>query len=148
MGTRDGWVLEFGENTTTGGTLNSGSTVFNLGDGTQDKQYRAILSFDTSALPDTAVITKVMLKIRYQGLVGTDPFTILGGLKVDIRKPYFGTSLALAVGDFQAGANLDNAATFRTTPVSNWYIAVLGAAGISLHQPERHHPVPPAFPHR
>jgi len=130
VGTRDGWILEFGENTSFGGTLNAAATTFYVGDGASDKQYRAILSFNTATLPDTAVITRVLLKIRYQGLVGTDPFTILGGLKVDIRKPYFGTSLALAVGDFQAGANLNNAATFRTTPVKNWYIAVLDGTGI------------------
>jgi len=129
VGTRDGWILESGENTTLGGTLNSDSTVLNLGDGASDKQYRAILSFDTSALPAEAVITRVMLKIRYQGLVGTDPFTILGGLKADIRKPYFGTNIGLVVGDFQAAAGRSNAATFRTAPVNNWYIAVMNSLG-------------------
>ncbi len=94
-----------------------------------DKQYRAILSFNTAALPDNAVITGSLLKIRKQGVVGTDPFTILGGLKVDIRKPYFGTGVGLVVGDFQAAAGRSNAATFRTTPVNNWYIAVIGATG-------------------
>ncbi len=70
-----------------------------------------------------------MLKIRKQGVVGTDPFTILGALKLDIRKPYFGTSLGLVASDFQAAAGRANAATFRTTPVNNWYIAVMNSLG-------------------
>ncbi len=68
-------------------------------------------------------------------MVGTDPFTILGGLKVDIRMPYFGTSNALVAGDFQAAASLSNVATFRTTPVSDWYTAVLKATGYPFVNP-------------
>jgi hypothetical protein len=128
-GTHDGWILESGENTTQGGTLDSASTTFNLGDGAQDKQYRAILSFNTANLPDTAVITKVTLKIRKQGLAGTNPFTILGGLKVDMRKPYFGTTIGLLASDFQAAAGKRAVATFGATPISNWYSALLNAAG-------------------
>jgi hypothetical protein len=129
VGTYDGWILESGENTTQGGTLDSTSTTFNLGDGAADKQYRAILSFNTATLPDNAVITRVILKIRKYSLVGTDPFTLLGGLKVDMRKPYFGTTLALLASDFQAAAGKSAVATFGATPVSNWYSATLNAAG-------------------
>ncbi len=70
-----------------------------------------------------------MLKIRKQGVVGTDPFTILGGLKMDIRKPYFGTGVGLGASDFQATAGRVNAATFRTTPVNNWYVVVMNSLG-------------------
>ncbi|MCJ7723500.1 MAG: hypothetical protein MUP03_05150, partial [Anaerolineales bacterium] len=70
-----------------GGTKNNTDTTFVLGDNQQDKQYRAILSFNTSTLPDNAVITKVTLKIRKQGLVGSNPFSTHQGLLVDIRKP-------------------------------------------------------------
>jgi CSLREA domain-containing protein len=129
VGVNDGWILESGENTTMGGTLDSTATTFNLGDGALDKQYRAILSFNTITLPDTAVITKATLKIRKQAPVGTDPFTILGGLKVDMRKPYFGTTVGLLVSDFQAAAGRVGVATFGATPVNNWYSAVLSAAG-------------------
>jgi CSLREA domain-containing protein len=125
VGAYDGWILESGETTNAGGTLDAAGTTFNLGDGAADKQYRAVLSFNTAALPDTAVITKVTLKIRKQAPVGTDPFTILGALRVDIRKPYFGTSLALLVSDFQAASNRLNVGTFNPVPVSNWYTAIL-----------------------
>ncbi len=129
IGVGDGWILEDSEDGTTGGTLNSTATTFRLGDDASDRQYRAILYFNTDLLPDDAVITRVILKIRYNTVVGSDPFTILGGLKVDIRMPYFGTSNALVVGDFQAASSRSNVATFRTTPVSNWYTAVIGATG-------------------
>jgi alpha-tubulin suppressor-like RCC1 family protein len=128
-GSQDGWVLESSETSSTGGTLNATATTFVLGDNAQDKQYRAILSFNTGALPDTAVITKVTLKIRKQGLVGTDPFTALGGLRVDMRKPFFGTTVGLVISDFQATAGKSTVATFGVTPVSNWYSAVLNATG-------------------
>ena len=129
VGTDDGWILESGENTSVGGTLDSTFPTFNLGDDASDRQYRAILSFNTAALPNNAVITRVVLKLRKQGLVGTDPFTILGGLKVDIRKPFFGTTLGLVVSDFQAAAGLSNVSTFKSTPKNNWYFAVIGSVG-------------------
>jgi parallel beta-helix repeat protein len=130
-GAYDGHILESGENTTAGGTLDSTSPTFNLGDDASDKQYRGILSFNTAALPNNAVITRVILKLRKQGLMGTDPFTILGGLKVDIRKSYFGTGLGLVASDFQAVAGKSNVATFKSTPKNNWYFAVIGSAGYS-----------------
>ena len=129
IGYHDGWVLESSENSNMGGSMNSTSTTFNIGDEAADKQYRAILSFNTGALPDTAVITKATLKIKKQGLVGSDPFTALGGLRVDMRKPFFGSTVGLVVGDFQATAGKSTVATFGVTPVSNWYSAMLNATG-------------------
>jgi len=120
-GSQDGWVLESSETSSTGGTLNATATTFVLGDNAQDKQYRAILSFDTSGLPDNAVITKVTLKIRKQGLVGTDPFTTHGNIKVDVRKGAFGGNNALQLADFQAAASKNAAGTIKNTPSSGWY---------------------------
>ena len=125
----DGWILESTENSGAGGTLNTTATTFNLGDETADRQYRSILSFNTATLPNTAVITNVTLKIRKQGQVGTNPFAILGGLKVDIRKPYFGTTVGLVVSDFKATPGKSAVGTFKSTPVSSWYSAVIGSTG-------------------
>jgi hypothetical protein len=127
-GANDGWILESSETSGVGGTMNSSTTTFNIGDDAAKKQYRAILHFDTSSLPDNATITKVTLKIKKQGLAGTDPFTILGGLLVDMRKPSFG-AIALSLTDFQTAAGRTAIATFDPTPVSNWYSAVLNASG-------------------
>jgi len=129
IGAQDGWLLESTETSNVGGTLNNAATTFNLGDNAQDKQFRAILSFNTATLPNTAVITKVTLKIKKQGQVGTNPFTALGGLRVDIRKPFFGTNVDLVISDFQAAAGKPSVATFAVTPVNNWYSAAIGSAG-------------------
>ncbi|HNN14909.1 MAG TPA: hypothetical protein PKL78_15210, partial [Anaerolineales bacterium] len=63
--------MESTETSNNGGSLNSNATSFNLGDSAADQQYRAILSFDTSTLPDTAVITSATLSIKKKSLSGT-----------------------------------------------------------------------------
>jgi predicted outer membrane repeat protein len=126
----DGHVLESNETSNAGGTLDRMGTTFNLGDAAGDKQYLAILSFNTASLPDNATVVKATLKIRKQGLTGTDPFTILGALRADIRRPYFGATAGLVISDFQAVANRSAVGTFPNTPVSNWYSAVIAPAGL------------------
>lgn len=124
---QDGWILESTETSGAGGKVNAGSATFSLGDSALDQQYRAILSFNTGALPANAVITKVQLKIRKQGLVGTNPFITLGGLKVDIKQGAFSDSTVLQRGDFKALANKSLVATFGKTPSSGWYTATLSS---------------------
>ncbi|MRR32289.1 hypothetical protein EG834_18615, partial [bacterium] len=72
IGGFDGHVLESAETSNVGGTLNRIGTTLYLGDAPGDKQYRAILSFNTAGLPDNATVVKATLKIRKQGLTGTD----------------------------------------------------------------------------
>ena len=103
---QDGWVLETSENSNVGGMLNANAATFNLGDDTAKKQYRSILSFNTSVLPDNAVITAVTLKVQKQSVLGGgNPFAIFQGLLVDIRKGFFGSAATLQAADFQATAN-------------------------------------------
>ena len=128
--TGDGFILESGENTSVGATMNSTSGVFFVGDDAANRQYRGILHFNTSSLPDTAVITAVTLKLKLKGVAGTNPFTTHGGLVADIRQNFFGTSSALALNDFQAAASNMASATFGAAPVNGWYTAALGNAGI------------------
>jgi hypothetical protein len=127
VGAYDGWVLAL--NDTSGVAMNSTATTFRLGDEVWDKQYRGFLHFNTAALPDNAVITKVTLKIKKQGLVGTNPFTILGRLKVDMLKPFFGIKYGLELGDFGALAGKTGVAAFSPTPVGGWYSALLNPTG-------------------
>jgi hypothetical protein len=124
----DGWVLESAETSEIGGTLNTTSSVFILGDDAMNRQFRSILSFNTSLLPDNAVIVRVTLKIKFQGLTGTNPFLTHGPLRADIQSPFFGTTPGLVISDFQAPADLWAAGTFGVTPVSYWYGANLGSA--------------------
>lgn len=126
QGAFDGWVLESTQTSDVGGTLNRTNTTFALGDDLANKQYRSVLHFDTSSLPDQAVITKVTLNILRQGLVGTDPFTTHGALRVDINKTFFGGANTLQAEDFQAAATSGSAGIFNPTPfVGSWYSAVL-----------------------
>lgn len=119
--TYDGWVLEESETSETGGSKSATATTLLVGDDAQDRQYRAILSFDTSTLPDNAVITSAVLKIKRQSVVGTDPFSTHGKLLVDMRKGYFGSTKALQAADFEVTASASAVKNIPNTPVSNWY---------------------------
>ena len=127
----DGWVLESAENSSVGGTLNSAAGTLKLGDDAANRQFRGILSFDTSSLPHTAVVTRATLRIRSQALVGTNPFSTLGALRAEIRAPFFGRSLALEPGDFQAATG-NTAAVFGATPSAGWYSAVFTGPAAAL----------------
>ncbi len=61
-GTYDGWVRESSETSSKGGTINSSATTLRVGDDDSDRQYRSILHFKTSSLPDNAVIQALTLK--------------------------------------------------------------------------------------
>ncbi len=120
-GSTDGWILESAENSTAGGSMNVNAATLRLGDDTARKQYRSILSFSTKSLPDNAVITKVTLKVKKQGITGGgNPVTAFQGFKVDIKKGFFGPAAALAVGDFQAQAS-KMYGPFMPALVSGWY---------------------------
>ncbi|MCC6297775.1 MAG: PD40 domain-containing protein [Anaerolineales bacterium] len=132
-GTNDGWVLETSENSNQGGARNATDTTFRLGDDAQDRQYRAILHFPTYYLPDNAVITEVILLIRRQGVVGTDPFTTHSGVSIDLRTGVFGNLgpfgiKALQGSDFQNPASLNSAGTISNNPIGDWYVVTLNSA--------------------
>jgi Tol biopolymer transport system component len=131
VGGYDGWVIESGENDEIGGKIDAGSSTFYVGDGSNDQQYRSILHFDTSSLPNNAQITKVTLKIKRQGLVGTNPFNTHGSLLVDIRKPFFDSRPDLQPQDFQALSDLHPAGTVANVPGAIWFSAVLDPAAFS-----------------
>ncbi|MFZ5856178.1 MAG: DNRLRE domain-containing protein [Chloroflexota bacterium] len=128
LGQYDGFVWESTETSNIGLRGDNTSTTFSIGDDNADRQYRTILSFNTESLPDDAVITRIALRIKQSTTVGVDPFTTHGGLKVDIRKPYFGTTAILAPSDFQVTASRPAVGAFGIAPVNGWYTAVLTSA--------------------
>lgn len=132
VGAQDGWILETGETSNTGGSINAGGGLLNLGDNAADKQYRAILSFNTEPLPETAMITKVTLKIKRQGLVGSNPFASHLSLLVDIRNGAFNGNGALQPSDFQAAPSKSVAGKIPNSPVSNWYSLTWYSSVLSL----------------
>ena len=107
--------------------INNRSKNFLVGDDEYNRQLRGILSFNTGGIPDNAVITKATLKIKKAGLVGSNPFSTHNGLRFDIRKGKFGTSVKLQKSDFQAKATKNLAGRFKKAS-SGWYKTVLGSA--------------------
>ena len=130
QGKYDGWVLEKNEISGKGGSKNNAGTTLFVGDDAQDRQYRSILSFGTAAIPDNAVITSVILKVKKAGVVGTNPMNTHKGLFVDIRKGKFYTKKALQIQDFQANANKLKAGKFANKLYSGWYKSVLYAGAL------------------
>lgn len=109
----DGWLREANENSNTGGKANSidtGGEALRIGDALGDKQYKSIVSFDTSGIPANAVIQSAHLELTRGQQVGLDPYTVLGNAQVDLAAIGFGGDPALANGDFESPADLNNIA--------------------------------------
>lgn len=101
-GAEDGWVLESSENSNQGNFAVDGNTTFFLGDTKYNQQYRGILSFTTSALPDTALVTSVLLKFKRNNNQN-DPTLLASGFVADVKTGSFG-AVPLESTDFQAPA--------------------------------------------
>jgi sugar lactone lactonase YvrE len=124
----DGWVLESTATSNVGGSLNStNATGLVVGDDASNRQYRSILYFDTSTLPDNAVIRSATLKIYKAWAGGTDPLTLsaFGPLLADVKKGTFGTA-ALQTTDFQATASANAIGHFSSIG-GGWYRLVVPA---------------------
>lgn len=103
---QDGWILESFETSNVGGTISYTTAGLPVGDNAAKQQYRSILSFNTSTLPDTAVITMVTLKIKKSGFVGgTNQIALFQGFMLDIKTGFFGSAQSLQAIDFQATAS-------------------------------------------
>jgi DNA-binding beta-propeller fold protein YncE len=134
VGTKDGWVLESSETSNVGGMMNATGNL-QVGDNAQNKQYRSILYFNTVNLPDNAIISKVILKIKKKDVSGTDPFTTHGNLLADIKKGYFG-GLALEIADFKNTASKLNVGKFTAiTAEPGWYRLLLVDADFKYINP-------------
>ena len=128
-GAQDGWTLESSEISNQGGIIDAAADAFILGDTATRQQYRAILSFDTSALPDNAVITGVTIKIKKQSVGGTNPFTTHLKIAVDVRKGAFSKANPLQLTDFQAAAHKLDVGLIPNTPqAGGWYSTSLNSA--------------------
>lgn len=128
----DGWVLESGESTNRGGGLDKGATTISVGDDAKNQQYRGILSFDTSPLPNDAVILQVQLKIRQQGMEGSDPFGTHGNLLAEIRSGTFNNNPILQLEDFSAAPTPGYVWDVFRPSGPSWYIAELHNVNLVL----------------
>ncbi|KJL04570.1 PHB depolymerase family esterase [Priestia aryabhattai] len=81
--------------------------------------YRTILSFDTSSLPDDAIITDVSLKIYRKSSTGN-----ISSLKGDIKSGVFGTSSSLEQIDYQASPSISAAFQMSVPSLNNGYTTI------------------------
>jgi hypothetical protein len=133
IGAQDGYVLESSETSGTGGSVETNGTnnaALRAGDDNKDRQYRSVVSFDTSSIPDGATIVSVTLRLRRGALSGTNPFTTHGTLGVDVQTGGLSGPTTLQAGDFQVVPTVVQAASL-TNAASNgsWSEGVLTAAG-------------------
>jgi len=127
-------ILESSETSSLGGSINSTAATFNLGDDATRKQYRAILSFNTSAIPDNATITGVTLKVKKNTIVGVgNPVSVFQGFMADIKNGFFGTLSALQTTDFQA-LGTASYGSFVIAPVGNVYSINLTAGKLNINK--------------
>lgn len=83
-------------------------------------RYRALLSFETAAIPPGARVERVVLRLRPAGLTGK-----LDRVLVDVRKGSFGAP-APEVGDHGAAPSLAGVALFAPPTGSDWIEVELG----------------------
>lgn len=120
----DGWLRESGENTNTAGTRNIDNKGIRIGDESSNSQYRGFLSFDTSALPDSAQILSAVLYLYKTGNNGGDPFASHGNLTLDIKSGTFNNPV-LENADFAVAASISEAGIFNTVYDNQWSHAQL-----------------------
>jgi hypothetical protein len=132
IATQDGWVLESRAHSNSGGKLNAKDCTFMLGDDASNRQYRAVLSFNTARLPAKARITSATLEMMKDSQTNfDDPFSVLGRLFVDIHKGFFGSSPTLQWTDFSAPATARRVGASSTPSPDDrqWYSIPLNSIG-------------------
>ena len=131
---QDGWILESSETSDKGGAVNSTASSLYLGDNAQKKQYRSVLSFNTKILPDNAIINKVILKVKKQGIAGGgNPVNFLQGFMLDVKGGFFGSVPALQAGDFQAKPS-KSYGPFKPVLTNSWYTFNLTPAKSAINK--------------
>ncbi len=99
----DGYVVESTATSNVGGTANSSATTILVGDDAAKLCHRGLLSFDTSSIPDNAVILSATVKVTRSSITGA-PWTTMSPCYLDINAPFFGTGVGVAAADWQATA--------------------------------------------
>lgn len=132
IGTEDGYAQTGTATGTTGSTFSAGSSVY-VGENL-DRAQRGVLSFNTSSLPDGAVVTGVELRMYYSQTPFGTAWTTLGSLVADVRNGCLGTGCALAASDWEAAASASGVITFArpsTTAIGTQVAGTMASGGLA-----------------
>jgi hypothetical protein len=102
-----------------------------VGDDRKDRQFKTIISFNTSKIPPDAEILSATLKLTGKNVIGTNPFSLLGACYVDVKKGSFNKG-SLQRADFESPASASQVAVI-SDPVANSMLSVgnLNVEGIN-----------------
>jgi len=118
-----------------GGAIEVGAQAgYALGTGIDGKNNRSVLSFDTSALPDNAVIERAWLTVIRSSGLGS-PWSGGNTLVIDVKSGCFGASCATATDDYAATASAGAVATVPQFASGRATSADFGAAGLAAIHP-------------
>lgn len=108
LAAEDGYVKAFADGTSP--AVGTFSTPY-IGRGTDAKFNRALLSFDTSAIPDSATVTRAYVTLTYYTLSG-DPWANPAGntLVIDVKNGTFGAA-GVELTDWAAAPSANAVAT-------------------------------------
>lgn len=100
-----------------------------IGSGSDGKHNRAILHFDTSSIPDNAVIGKAYLEVEYYS--GEGNVFSQGNIKVAIKKGYFGISKNVQADDFSSAATAVDVAEIAYSPDGKMVSTMFNEEGLN-----------------
>jgi hypothetical protein len=118
-GANDGMVRESSETSGLGNYTDPANQLIAVGDDSLKRQYIGILDFDTSSLPDNAVITSARVQVKVT-LFSSGIYAKLGNLTADITNPYFGNSVTLQNMDFGLRARANAGIFTKATDINQW----------------------------
>ncbi|KFE67540.1 Flagellar hook-length control protein FliK [Hyalangium minutum] len=106
-------------------------TSLAVGRGTDGKQNRTLLSFDTSSLPDTAVVVRAYVKVTWSSGMG-DPWSNPAGntLLVDVKNGTFGAA-GTETTDFTAAPTASGVASIAQFSTGSKTSSDFSSAGLS-----------------
>jgi hypothetical protein len=131
LAAEDGSLMESSETSNVGGLAIPVNDEIQIGDQADGRQFKGIVAFDTSVLPDNAVVTAATLRLRRTGLFGVNPFTTHGTCRIEVG-PIFGGDTALLASDFQAAATVSDAGVLgNAAATGQWSEGTIGAAGLA-----------------